>query len=104
MSVSLEDVRVTAMMARLTLEPEELQQLTHELSRILDYAAELQGLDLSAVDVTSHALPLPCPLRADEPVGPHLDTDQVLRGAPAREQDFFVVPAILATPAEREEP
>lgn len=103
MSVSIEDVRVTATMARLALEPEELQQLAQELTRILDYAAELQALDLGPVEATSHAIPLPCPLRDDEPVGPHLDTDLALRGAPAREQDFFAVPAILSGASDRED-
>src|SRR5262245_10701925 len=93
--ISLEDVRTTARLAHLALSDAELQQLTTELLSVLDHAAALQAIDVSGVPPTTHAVPLPCPLREDR-VGPHDAVESALRNAPARESSFFAVPAIFA--------
>lgn len=99
MRITKEEVRTTAAMARLALTPAEQDQLALELSRILDYAALLQEVDVSGVAATTHAVPLPCALRPDQ-IGPHLSTEEALRAAPAHQDGFFVVPAVFA-PSKR---
>ena len=95
MSLSLDDVRRVARLAYLELprvqdksgawiEPDEhlisderLAKLAHDLSRVLDYVAELSELDLAGVEPTRHGVKLPVKYRADE-VKDVLTTDEPL--------------------------
>jgi aspartyl-tRNA(Asn)/glutamyl-tRNA(Gln) amidotransferase subunit C len=92
--VSRADVEHVAMLARLALTDDEIEQLTGELGTILDYAAEVSALDTAHVPPTAHPLPLVNVLRPDE-VRPGLDRDEVLAEAPAAEDGQFRVPRIL---------
>ena len=96
MSLSLEEVRRVAVLARLRLSPEEEKVFQGQLSAILDYVALLAELDVSAVEPMTHALAageVP-PLREDE-VRPSLAPDDALANAPAREATCFKVPRII---------
>jgi aspartyl-tRNA(Asn)/glutamyl-tRNA(Gln) amidotransferase subunit C len=88
------EVRETAQLARLDLSEEELTRLTRELDSILGYMETLAGIDVSGVEPTTHAVPLDCPLRADE-LGPHFDVEAALADAPRRHDGFFEVPKII---------
>ncbi len=92
--VALEEVRTTALMARLRLQEAELPAMAVELERSLELAASLGEVDVRGVEPTTHAVPLSCPLREDV-VGPHDAIEDALRNAPATEARFFTVPAIL---------
>jgi aspartyl-tRNA(Asn)/glutamyl-tRNA(Gln) amidotransferase subunit C len=94
MSLTLEEVRHIANLARLELGVEELERYRQQLSAILDYAASLQKLDTSGIPPTASVLPLCCVLRADEPA-PGLTTDELLANAPHTEQRQFRVPPVL---------
>ncbi|HYG66697.1 MAG TPA: Asp-tRNA(Asn)/Glu-tRNA(Gln) amidotransferase subunit GatC, partial [Anaeromyxobacteraceae bacterium] len=50
MSLSLDEVRRIADLARLSLSPEEERTFAGQLSSILDYVAQLRELDVSAVE------------------------------------------------------
>ncbi len=88
------DVEHVAMLARLALTDEEMDQLTGELRAIVDYAAEVSALDTADVRPTAHPLPLVNVFRPDDPK-PGLDRDEVLAEAPAAEDGQFRVPRIL---------
>jgi aspartyl-tRNA(Asn)/glutamyl-tRNA(Gln) amidotransferase subunit C len=92
--ISRSDVEHVAMLARLALTDEEIEQLTGELGAIVDYAAEVSALDTSDVPPTAHPLPLVNVFRPDDP-RPGLDRDEVLAEAPATEDGQFRVPRIL---------
>jgi aspartyl-tRNA(Asn)/glutamyl-tRNA(Gln) amidotransferase subunit C len=94
MALSMDDVKETALMARLALSDEEVATMQRELSAILGYVEELSALDVSAVEPTTHAVPLDCPLRPDT-LGPQLSADEALADAPRREGSFFEVPKII---------
>jgi len=94
MALSIDDVKETALMARLALSDDEVATMQRELSAILGYVEELAALDVSAVEPTTHAVPLDCPLRADT-LGPQLSADEALADAPRRQDDFFEVPKII---------
>jgi len=94
MKISPAEVLETATLARLALSEEELARLGGELDAILGYMATLEQLDVSAVEPTTHAVPLDCPLRADE-VGPQLGADAALADAPRRHGPYFEVPKII---------
>ena len=88
------DVEHVAMLARLALTDDEIEQLTRELGAILDYAAEVSALDTADVPPTAHPLPLVNVFRPDEPRS-GLDRDEVLAEAPEAEDGQFRVPRIL---------
>jgi aspartyl-tRNA(Asn)/glutamyl-tRNA(Gln) amidotransferase subunit C len=88
------DVEHVAMLARLALTEEEIEQLTGELGTILDNAARVSALDTADVPPTAHPLPLVNVFRPDV-AHPGLDRDEVLAEAPAAEDGQFRVPRIL---------
>ncbi|MDA8264905.1 MAG: Asp-tRNA(Asn)/Glu-tRNA(Gln) amidotransferase subunit GatC [Actinomycetota bacterium] len=93
-TISLEEVRHVAKLARLELTPEELVTLQAELSALLDHVDKIRRLDTRDVEPTAHPLPLSNVFRPDE-VRPGLDREEVLDAAPSVESHRFLVPSIL---------
>lgn len=96
MSLSLDQVRKVAALARLELSGDDLARMPRELSAILDYVAQLQQLDTDGVEPLAHPLPVRNVFRPDEPA-PSLPVGDALRNAPARTGDYFAVPAVFDT-------
>lgn len=94
MSLTLEEVRHVAKLARLALSPEEEELMRTQLSAILEAMAELSRLDTTAVEATSHAAGEVPPWRADE-VQPSFPPEKALGNAPAKVGTSFAVPKIL---------
>jgi len=94
MALTVEQVRHVASLARLRLTPEEEQRFATQLSAILEAMAELQQLDTSGVEPTSHAALEEPRLRLDE-VKPSLDPERGLANAPARSGTSFAVPRVI---------
>jgi aspartyl-tRNA(Asn)/glutamyl-tRNA(Gln) amidotransferase subunit C len=96
MTLSLDEVRRIAVLARLELSPEEERVFGAQLSAILEYVRQLEELDVSDVEPMTHALAAGerPPLREDA-VRPSLDPEEALANAPAREGTCFKVPRIL---------
>ena len=95
MSLSLEEVRRIASLARLKLSPEEEARFAGQLSAILGYVEELKALDVSGVEPMTHALAAgDVPLRPDERRD-SLPPSDALANAPAREGTCFKVPRII---------
>ncbi len=95
MSLSTDEVRRIATLARLRLSPEEEARLAGELSAILDYVRQLEELDVGGVEPMTHALASSeTPFREDEP-SPCLTPDEALANAPARDGTCFQVPRII---------
>ena len=94
MALDLETVRKVAVLARLSLNEADLQQMTLQLSAILNYVDQLGTLDTDGVEPMAHPLPIQNIFREDEPV-PSLPVDLALANAPRRVGDFFGVPAVL---------
>jgi aspartyl-tRNA(Asn)/glutamyl-tRNA(Gln) amidotransferase subunit C len=92
--ITTDDVAKVARLARLRLTDDELDRFTHQLSDILDHAADMDALDLEGVEPMAHPVPLTNVLRPDEP-GEPLDRDVVLAQAPAAEDGQFRVPPVL---------
>ena len=94
MSVTSDEVRRIATLARLELPEEAIEPLAGELSAILGYVDTLAELELDDVPAFTHALDRPTPLRADE-VGPGLSPEEALGQAPRRDGTSFVVPKVV---------
>ena len=94
---SIVDIPTVNKIARLAgLEnPEKTKQnLTNDLSTILDFVAQLNEVDTSNVEplasVTGHKLPL----RSDEVTDGNIE-ELVLKNAPESSSGFFVVPKVI---------
>ena len=93
-TLSRADVEHVAHLARLGLTEDELARLEGQLNHILDQYAKLAEVDTDAIPPTAQTIELENILREDV-TRPSMDPEQVLANAPARDGDFFVVPAIL---------
>lgn len=98
MSISHEQVRHVARLARIALTDEEVAGLAEQLSGILAYAEQVGQVAAADVEPTSHPYPLRNADRADDPA-PSLPADAVLANAPAAEDQRFRVPRIVGEEA-----
>jgi aspartyl-tRNA(Asn)/glutamyl-tRNA(Gln) amidotransferase subunit C len=94
MKLTVEQVRHVATLARLSLTPEEEERYATQLSAILDAVAQLQDLDVSGVEPTSHAS-LASSLLREDATRPSLPPEKALANAPAKVGSSFAVPKIL---------
>lgn len=93
-AITRAEVSHLARLARINLDDDELDHLAAELPIILDHVRVVESAAGDDVLAMSHPLPISNVFRADE-TRPGLTTDEALAGAPASEQDRFLVPKIL---------
>ncbi|HET7726808.1 MAG TPA: Asp-tRNA(Asn)/Glu-tRNA(Gln) amidotransferase subunit GatC [Candidatus Limnocylindrales bacterium] len=93
-TLSREDVEHVAHLARLGMSPEEIDRIRGELNHIIEQYTKLAELDTEHIPPTAQTIELENILR-DDVARPSLPVDAVLANAPEREDDLFVVPAIL---------
>ncbi len=94
--ITQEAVAKVARLARLDMTPDELLRMTAQLDGMLEHFADIDALDLSAVEPMTQAFPLVNVLRPDV-VQPCLDRDEVLAAAPAADDGRFRVPPIIGS-------
>lgn len=94
MSLSTEEVRKVAQLARLHLTADEEARFATQLSNILDYIEQLNELDVEGVEPTTRAIDVSNIMRDDQ-LEPCPDREALLNCAPDRDEDFFKVPKIL---------
>lgn len=92
--ISAEAVAKVARLARLDVAPDEIARLTSQLDGMLEHFADIDALDLAAVEPMTQPYPLVNVMR-DDVVAPSLDRDEVLAAAPAAEDGRFRVPPIV---------
>lgn len=89
-----DDVAKVARLARLELTDDELDSATTELGKMLAHFADIDALDLDGVEPMNNPTHLTNVMR-DDVEGATLDRDEVLREAPAVEEERFRVPPII---------
>ena len=94
MSVSREDVRYIAKLARLRFSEEDEERLVTQLSAVLDYIEKLNELDTSGVSPMSHVLDLHNVARNDV-VNQRIARDEALKNAPDADGSYFRVPKVI---------
>lgn len=94
MSISEEDVKKIAKLAKLRLTPQELSLYKGQLGKILDAVNELSQVDTAKVPPTSSVLGLTNVLRADEPA-PFAGVEKLLANAPEREGPYYKVRKVI---------
>jgi aspartyl-tRNA(Asn)/glutamyl-tRNA(Gln) amidotransferase subunit C len=96
MSLTADEVRQVAKLARLELTDDELNRMADQLNRILGYVEQIQQLNTDGVEPLAHPLPVQNVFREDEPA-PSLPVNEALGNAPSRTGDYFGVPAVFDT-------
>ncbi len=94
MSISDDDVKKIAKLARLRLSDAEIALYGGQLTKILDSMAELAKADTSGVAPTTSVLGAVNVMRDDEPK-PFADTEALLANAPERDGPYFKVKKVL---------
>jgi aspartyl-tRNA(Asn)/glutamyl-tRNA(Gln) amidotransferase subunit C len=94
MSLSRDEVAKVALLARLRLSPVELGTFTTQLSSIVDFVAQLQVLDTRDVEPLAHGIDMQNVFR-DDKREPALPREAALANAPRRDDQCFLVPAVL---------
>ena len=94
MALTPKEVLHVAELARLTLNPEEVDLFTRQLNDILDYVKKLQEVETAGVPPLAHPVPIFNVFREDE-VTPGLSREEGLANAPAPEEGTFSVPRII---------
>ena len=92
--ITAADVAKVAHLARLDLGADELDRTTHQLAGMLDHFADIDALDLAAVEPMTQPYPLANVFREDV-VGASLDRDEVLAAAPSVGEHRFKVPPVI---------
>lgn len=95
-TITIDQARHVAKLARLHLPEARLGELTGQLQSILAYVATIEQADTADVEPMPHAVSLSNVLR-DDVVGPSLRPEQVLQNAPQTDGFFFAVPKILGS-------
>ena len=92
--LSIDEVSKVAHLARLRLTPQELRTFTGQLNSIVHFVEQLQELDTRNVEPLAHGIEVRNVFR-DDVRGPALLREAALVNAPKRNQDSFLVPAVL---------
>jgi aspartyl-tRNA(Asn)/glutamyl-tRNA(Gln) amidotransferase subunit C len=94
MALSIDEVAKVALLARLRLSPDELDTFTGQLNTIVEFMAQLQDLDTGGVEPLAHGVEVRNVFR-DDVRGPSLPREAALANAPKRNDESFLVPAVL---------
>lgn len=94
MSVSTEQVRHIAKLARIAMSDEELERLVPELNNILDWVEQLGEVNTDGIEPLTAVVPNTLRLRDDEVTDGNC-RDDVLANAPVAEHGFFAVPKVI---------
>ena len=93
-SLTRTEVAEIALLARLHLEPDEVETMQRELGALLDHFTSLSAVDTTGVAPMTHAVPATAALRQDV-VESSLPVDEALAATARRDGVLIVVPAIL---------
>jgi len=94
MAISQEEVQKVALLARLLLNPQEVDLMTSQLGQILDYMALLKEVNTEGVEPMAHAVEMANVFREDR-VEPSLPRELALANAPKRDEECYRVSAVL---------
>jgi aspartyl-tRNA(Asn)/glutamyl-tRNA(Gln) amidotransferase subunit C len=98
MSLTPDQLRRIALLARIDVRPEELHGLTDRLNQVLGLIDQLQALDTGGIEPMSHPLDLQFPvrqrLRPDQVTEPDR-RDEYQKCAPAVERGMYLVPKVI---------
>lgn len=92
--ISINEVKHVAHLARLAITEEEAELFTKQLDAIITYAEQLNELDTTNVEPTSHVLNMKNVMREDK-AKKGLPIEEVVKNAPDHKDGYIRVPSIL---------
>ena len=94
MSVSIEQVRHIAKLARIAMSEEEIERLAPELNNILGWVEQLGEVNTDGVEPLTSVIDQKLRLRDDVVTEGNI-RDEVLANAPEAQHGFFAVPKVI---------
>jgi aspartyl-tRNA(Asn)/glutamyl-tRNA(Gln) amidotransferase subunit C len=94
MAVDANTVRRIAHLARIAVEEEEIEHLKGELNAMLAFVEQLQEVNVEGVEPMTSVTPMAMKKRGDAVTDGGI-ADQIVKNAPASEDNFFLVPKVV---------
>ncbi len=94
MSLTPDDIKQIAHLARLGIDNEDLAPLAASLSTVLELVEQLQAVDTKGVEPMAHPANAVLLLRDDE-VTETDQREQLMKPAPATQDGYFLVPRVI---------
>jgi aspartyl-tRNA(Asn)/glutamyl-tRNA(Gln) amidotransferase subunit C len=94
MSVDADTVRRVAHLARIAVAADEVEQLRGELNAILAFVEQLAAVNVDGIEPMTSVTPMAMKMRRDEVTDGGI-ADAIMANAPAREDQFFLVPKVV---------
>jgi aspartyl-tRNA(Asn)/glutamyl-tRNA(Gln) amidotransferase subunit C len=94
MSITLDEVRHVAKLARLELDETEMLSLQGELNALLGHFADIREMDVKGIEPKSHAVVIQN-VWSDDIVGPTLPRREAVGNTASSKAGLFLVPAII---------
>jgi len=94
MSLTPDDVRRLARLARIAIDPEESGAVLDRLNRVLGLIEEMRKVDTQGIEPMAHALDLVQRLRSDD-VREANQRDAYQSVAPAVDEGLYLVPKVI---------
>ena len=94
MSADADEVRHIAHLARIAVADDELERLAGEINAILAFVEQLLEVDVTGVEPMTSVMPMTMKERPDVVTDGGIAED-ILRNAPARKENFFMVPKMV---------
>jgi len=94
LKITKEQVEHVANLARLNLTEEETNQMIKDMEAIINFADQINSLDIKDIEPTAHVIPINNVFREDK-VRPSMDREELLSNAPKEKNGCFSVPKIV---------
>ena len=95
MKVTVDDVKKMAALSMLNIDESKLEEFRKNLEAILEHVMKLNELDTEGIEPTTYILDQKNIFREDIPEENKFDKESLLKNAPKREGDFFIVPRVV---------
>lgn len=97
-----EDILKLAKLARLHLEPAEIEQFSNEIAAVLEYVEQLQGVDVDGLEPTYQVTGLKDVMRKDIIKDYGVSRDALLKNVPSLEDGQIKVKRMIGWVAGRQ--
>ena len=94
MSISADQVKAIARLARLSIEPSDIPEYADQLSRILTFVEQMNAADTNGVEPMAHPLDLAARLRPDA-ITERNERETFQVHAPQVENGLYLVPKVI---------
>lgn len=94
-TISLDDVKYVAALAKIAITDEEAAKLTGELDAILGYVRQLDAVDTTGLEPTYQVTGLKNVTRPDQIIDYGTSREDLLKNAPKSQDGYIKVPKVL---------